>query len=392
MMPFRLAHALASPLTLLALAPAVAADTTVSSDAHTLTIETVAKGLAHPWALAFIADDQFIVSERNTGTLRVGTADGQMSDPIWQAEDLFRFEGETDRSQSGMFDLQRHPEFDQNGWLYVSYSRQTDHGAAVVVVRGTVTDDDGEIAFEDVEDIFVMKEDDQDSSGLHFGGRMAFMPDGTLFLSIGERRNLERAQDASDQAGAILRMTDAGEAHAGNPEFDTDEDQGPSDPYLFSIGHRNIQALAVHPVTNEVWAVDHGPEGGDEINLIVAGNNYGWPFLTGGVDYSGAPMGVGLGMEGMTSPVHVFQDTVAPSGLLFVPEGTEFSEWAGDMLIGGMVTQGVMRVRLDGGEVAAEEAIEAGGRVRDLRIGPDNALWMVTDDENGAVLRVTADD
>lgn len=391
-MPFCLRAALASPLALLAFSPAVSADTSVRTDAYTLTVRTVAEGLVHPWALAFISEDQFLVSERNTGTLRVGTTDGQMSEPVWQAEDLFHFEGETQRSQSGLFDLQRHPDFDENGWVYVSYSRQTDHGAAVVVVRGTVTDDDGQIAFEDVQDIFVMKEDDQDSSGLHFGGRMAFQPDGTLFLSIGERRNLERAQDASDQAGAVLRMTDAGEAHSDNPDFDTDEDQGASDPYLFSIGHRNIQALAVHPVTNEVWAVDHGPEGGDEINLVVAGNNYGWPFLTGGVDYSGAPMGVGLGMEGMTSPVHVFEATVAPSGLLFVPEGSEFGEWAGDMLIGGMVAQGVMRVRLDEGAVTAEEPIEAGSRVRDLRIGPDDALWMVTDEENGAVLRISVTD
>jgi aldose sugar dehydrogenase len=244
------------------------------------------------------------------------------------------------------------------------------------------------VTFTDVEDVFVMKEEDQDSSGLHFGGRMAFHPDGSLFLSIGERRNLERAQDAADQAGAVLRMTDAGEPHPDNPTFATEEDEE-SDPWLFAIGIRNIQALGMHPFTNELWAADHGPEGGDEINLIAEGNNYGWPFLTGGTDYSGAPIGVGLAMEGMISPVHVFEQTVAPSGLLFVPEGTPFAAWTGDMLIGGMMAEGIVRVRLEGGEVVHEETIELGYRIRDLRLGPDDALWLVTDEDNGTVLRLT---
>jgi aldose sugar dehydrogenase len=381
--------ALASPLALLALSPALAEDATVEAQDHTLAVRVVAEGLTHPWALAFISDDRYLVTERDTGTLRVGTVDGDLSDPIWEADDLFHYEGETPRSQSGMFDIKLHPDFDENGWAYVSYSRETDHGAAVVVVRGTVTQDGDEVEFSEVADIFVMKEEDQDSSGLHFGGRMAFQPDGTFFLSIGERRNLERAQDAADQAGSVLRMTEEGEAHPENPSFEVEDENGESDPYIYSIGHRNIQALAVHPTTNEVWAVDHGPEGGDEINLIEAGNNYGWPFLTGGADYSGAPIGVGLSMEGMISPVHVFEDTVAPSGLLFLPEGTQFGEWAGDMLIGGLMTEGVIRVRFEGGEVVAEEAIELGHRVRDVRLGPDGDLWMVTDAEDGAVLRLS---
>jgi len=381
---------LASPLALLAFAPPLLAQTTAESAFYTLSAETVVEGLEHPWALAFISDEQFLVTERNPGTLRVGTVDGDLSEPIWEAEDLFRYEGDTPRSQAGLFDIKLHPDFDDNGLVYISYSRETERGAAVVVIRGTVTEDENGVAFTDVEDVFVMNEDDQDSSGLHFGGRMAFDPeDAALFLSIGERRNLERAQDATDQAGAILRMTEDGEAHPDNPTFETDEENGDSDPYLYTIGHRNIQALAVHPTTNELWAVDHGPEGGDEINLVIAGNNYGWPFLTGGVDYSGAPIGVGLGMEGMISPVHVFEQTVAPSGLLFVPEATTFGEWTGDMLIGGLITEGIVRVRLEGGAVADEEAIELGHRVRDLRIGPDGDFWLVTDEDNGRVMRLT---
>jgi aldose sugar dehydrogenase len=148
----------------------------------------------------------------------------------------------------------------------------------------------------------------------------------------------------------------------------------------------------VHPFTGELWAAEHGPEGGDEVNLIVGGNNYGWPFITGGVDYSGAPIGVGTAMENMTSATHTFAETVAPSGLTFVPEGATFGEWIGDMLIGGLITQGVIRVRLEEGSVVDEEAIEIGRRIRDVAIGPDGDLWVLTEHEDGEVLRLTPQD
>jgi aldose sugar dehydrogenase len=381
---------LASPFVLMSALPALAETRVVETEALPLNVETVAEGLTHPWAIAFISDEVFLVTERDTGTLRAGTVGGEISEPIWEAEDLFRYQGPTHRSQAGLFDIQLHPDFEQNGWVYISYSRETERGAAVVVVRGTVTPEEGGASITGVEDVFVMKEENQDSSGLHFGGRMAFdLEDDALYLSIGERRNLERAQDPADQAGAVLRMTDEGEPHPDNPTFAAEEEDEETDPYLFAMGIRNIQALGVHPFTNELWAADHGPEGGDEINLIAAGNNYGWPFLTGGVDYSGAPIGVGLAMEGMISPVHVFEETVAPSGLMFVPDGSEFTEWVGDMLIGGLMTEGVVRVTLEGGEVVGEEAIELGHRIRDVRLGPDGALWLVSDEENGRVLRLS---
>ncbi|SCY59098.1 PQQ-dependent sugar dehydrogenase [Paracoccus tibetensis] len=383
--------ALASPFALALALPAAAEYGPVESQFYTLEVETVAEGLEHPWGMAFLDEDRFLVTERNPGTVRLGTREGGMGEVVWQAEDLFRPEGETERSQAGLFDIVLHPDFDENGWVYLSYSRETDRGAALVVVRGTVTGEGEDARIEEVEDIFVMKEEDQDSSGLHFGGRMAFDPsDNALFLTVGERRNISRAQDASDQAGSVLRMTDAGEPHGDNPTFAVDEDDQNDSPddYLFSIGNRNVQALGMHPVTNELWASDHGPLGGDEINLIAAGNNYGWPFTTGGDDYSGAPMGVGETMEGMTPPVHIFGETVAPSGLTFVPDGAEKAEWAGDMLIGGLVTEGLMRVRLEGGAVAEEEAIEIGRRIRDVQVGPDGMVWLLTEHEDGEVLRL----
>lgn len=394
MTPFMRAT-LASPLALAMAFPVRAEYGPVETGLYTLEVETIAEGMEHPWGMVFISDDRFLVTERNAGSIRTGTPDGALSDVIWEAEDLFRPEGETGRSQAGLFDIVQHPNFDENGWVYISYSRETDHGAAVVIVRATVIDENDEISLEDVEDIFAMKEEDQDSSGLHFGGRMAFDPsDNALFLSIGERRNISRAQDASDQAGSVLRMTDEGEAHGDNPEFATDEEgdePGEPDHYLYSIGNRNIQALGIHPTTGELWSSDHGPLGGDEINLIVAGNNYGWPLTTGGSDYSGAPLGVGTAMDGMTPAVHIFDDTVAPSGLSFVPEGTEFAEWAGDMLIGGLVTEGIVRVRLEEGAVTDEEFIEIGRRIRDIHVGPDGAIWVLTEHEDGEVLRLAPD-
>ncbi len=378
-----------SPLALLLAGPALAEYGPVETQHYTLSVETVAEGLEHPWGMAFISDDRFLVTERNAGTIRVGSRDGGgLSDPIWQAEDLFRYEGETERSQAGLFDIVLHPEFEDNGYAYVSYSRETERGAAVVVIRGRVVEENGEVSFEDVEDVFVIKDEDQDSSGLHFGGRMAFDPDTNhLYLTIGERRNLERAQDAADQAGSVLRMTDTGEIPDDNPVFEADE--GEPDRYIYAMGIRNIQALGVHPQTGEVWAADHGPQGGDEINLIVGGNNYGWPFITGGEDYSGAPLGVGTAMEGKVSPVHIFEETMAPSGLTFVTEGSTFAEWMGDMLIGGLMAEGIVRVRLEDGQVADEEVIEIGRRIRDVQIGPDGDIWVLTEHEDGEVLRLT---
>ncbi|WP_170314586.1 PQQ-dependent sugar dehydrogenase [Aquibium carbonis] len=387
-MTFPIRLALVSPLALVLASPALAEYDPVSTEHYSLSVETVAEGLDHPWGFAFISDDRFLVTERNAGTLRVGSREGGVSEAIWEAPDLFRYDGETGRSQAGLFDVVLHPEFDENRYAYVSYSRETERGAAVVVVRGRVVDEDGDIRFDDVEDIFVMKEDDQDSSGLHFGGRMAFDPATShLYLSIGERRNLERAQDAADQAGSVLRMTDTGDVPDDNPQFTAEE--GEPDRYIFSMGSRNIQALGVHPTTNEVWAADHGPQGGDEINLIIAGNNYGWPFITGGEDYSGAPLGVGTAMEGKISPVHIFEDTLAPSGLTFVADGSSFGDWTGDMLIGGLRGEGVVRVTLQDGQVVNEELIEIGRRIRDVKIGPDGDLWVLTEHGDGEVLRLS---
>jgi glucose/arabinose dehydrogenase len=363
----------------LAAAPVLALPDRVEGGGLTLSVEAVATGLEHPWALAALPEGGILVTERNAGAIRFVSPEGELSGPVRTVADLFRYEGGTGRSQAGLFDIALRPDFADNGWVYWSCSRETDRGAAVVVQRAAW---DGE-GFGEPEDVWVMQEDDQDSSGLHFGGRMAWGLDGMLDLSIGERRNLERAQDLEDQAGGVLRMTDAGDAPGDNPGWDEDANE-----FLFTAGNRNIQALTVHPSTGEVWAADHGPQGGDEINLLVGGNNYGWPFTTGGTDSSGAPLGVGPTMEGMTPPVHIFEETVAPSGLAFVWNEPALEAWQGDLLIGGLQSQGIVRVTLEGGQVAAEEVVALDRRVRDVAIR-DGAIWVVTDHADGELLRLS---
>lgn len=360
--------------------PALAQYGPVESDAYTFDVETVVDGLVHPWGMAFLPDGSFLVTERNTGTIRHATPNGDLSSPVHEVENLFRHEGPTNRSQSGLFDITLHPDFESNGWVYWAYSRATERGAAVVVQRAAWDSQSNRLG--NAADVWVMQEDDQDASGLHFGGRMAWLPDGTLILSIGERRNLERAQDLEDQAGSTLRMTDEGDAPNDNPDWGEDANE-----YLYTAGNRNIQALNVNPATGELWAVDHGPQGGDEINLLFGGTNYGWPFITGGIDYSDAPLGVGTEMEGKTSPVHIFERTVAPSGLTFVLNESALQSWDGDMLIGALIGEGIVRIRMDGGVVMEEEWIEIGRRIRDVHVH-DGSIWVLTEHEDGEVLRL----
>jgi aldose sugar dehydrogenase len=364
-----------------------AAEQTFDTEHHRVQVETIVEGLEHPWGLAFLPDGRFLVTERNPGHLRLGTPDGELSEPIEGVPEVFRYEGDTPRSQAGLFDVALRPDFEGNNLVYLSFSKPTERGASTAIVRGRLVEEGETARLEDVEDVFEMNEEDQDSSGLHFGGRMAFHPeDNSIFLTIGERRNISRAQDPEDQAGSIIRVTDDGGVPEDNPFVDDDE----KDDKIFAWGVRNPQGLAFHPETGELWAVDHGPLGGDEINLIEAGNNYGWPFITAGRDYSGAPIGVGTELEGMTSAVHYFEETVAPSGLAFYT-GDLFPEWQGDMLIGGLAGEALVRVRLDGQEVVEEEWMleDMERRIRDVKVADDGSIWLLTEHEDGEVLRLT---
>jgi aldose sugar dehydrogenase len=359
----------------------------IDTDHHTVRVETIARDLEHPWALAFLPDGRFLVTERNSGRLRLGDRDGALSAPLAGVPEVFRFEGETGRSQAGLFDVKLDPRFDDNRRVYLSYAKPTERGAALAIARGSL-DTSGDVPrLRDVEDFFVMNEDDQDSSGLHFGGRMLFdHNDGSLYLTVGERRNLSRAQDEGDQAGSVLRIGADGSAPADNPFAGRDD----ANPFIYSMGHRNPQGIALAP-DGGLWINDHGPKGGDEMNRVAPGQNYGWPFITAGTDYSGAPIGVGAERDGMRSPALAFPETVAPSGLVFY-EGEQFREWQRDALNGGLGAEGIVRVRIDGDRGEVSETIELGRRIRDLQVAQDGSIWVVTEHEDGEVLRLSVAD
>lgn len=361
-----------------------------STDHHEVVVEALARDLVHPWGLALLPDGRFLVTERNPGHLRVGEVGGELSPPVEGVPEIFRYEGETERSQAGLFDVKLHPDFTENRLVYLSLSKPTERGAALAIVRGRLDEESGPPRLEDVEEIFLMKEDDQDSSGLHFGGRMVFATDGqALYLAVGDRRNISRAQDLEDQAGSILRMTLDGDPAGAGEGIAADD--GSRDPYVWSYGHRNPQGLVIHPEHGDLWAVDHGPLGGDALKRVEEGTDHGWPFFTGGVDYSGAPLGHASPPEGVVPPVHVFERTVAPSGMVFY-RGTAFPGWEGDLLIGGLMTEGIVRVRLgpDGSVLEQEEMLtEVGRRIRDVQVAPDGSVWVITEHADGEVLRIS---
>jgi aldose sugar dehydrogenase len=391
---FRLASAIALALPLMAGTAAHAQDApqqsrplpdegTAKSAAGPVKVEVVARDLDHPWAIALLPDGSMLVTERNPGHLRVVGRDGKKSEPLEGVPEVFRYEGKTERSQAGLFDVRLHPGFERNRLVYLTLSAPTDRGASLRVVRGRLADDRSRL--DEVRTIFDMQEDDQDSSGLHFGGRLAIDADaGVMYLSIGDRRNISRAQDKQDQAGSVLRMTLDGDVPRDNP-FVGDNDVN---DHVFAVGSRHSQALALHPETGDLWSVEHGPKGGDRVDRISARANLGWPFLTAGVDYSGAPIGVGDSRPGMTAPLHVFEETVAPSGAA-IYRGPAFEGWQGHLLVGGLANESLMRVAIDGARVAEVERIEVGRRVRDVQVAPDGALWLVTDHGDGEVLRLT---
>ncbi|WP_301587918.1 PQQ-dependent sugar dehydrogenase [Sabulicella glaciei] len=341
----------------------------------------------HPWGMAFLDGERFLVTERNAGRLRLGRVGGGLSEPIAGAPEVYRYKGPTNRSQGGMFDVALHPRFAENRLVYLSHSRWTDEGGGTAVTRARLEGADGRSPrLEGAETIFMMN--NPDGSGLHFGGRLAFHPqDGTLMLSIGDRRNMNRAQDASDHAGSIVRMRDDGSPAEGNP-FRSQQDK---DAHIFAIGLRNVQGMAFRPGTTELWANDHGPQKGDEIHRIEAGKNYGWPFVTGGVDYSGARVGEGTRRESMEPAVHIFEETVGPSGLAFY-DGPVFGEWRGHALHGGLAAKALVRTRIENGRVAEKEWMlrDLDRRIRDVKVHRDGSVWLLTDHEDGEVLRLTA--
>jgi aldose sugar dehydrogenase len=346
---------------------------------HPVRIVTLTSGLENPWGLAFLPDGRMLVTER-AGKLRVITRDGKL-DPA-PVTGLPRVDAQ---GQGGLMDVVLHPQYATNGWIYWTYAQRDERGNnGTELARGKLVGEPGRYRMTDVQVLFRMAP--KSSRGLHFGSRLVWDRDGLLWLTLGDRGDMDRAQRLDDHAGKILRLRDDGKPAAGNPF----EKTSGARPEIFSLGNRNVQGAAIHPVTGALWATEHGPQGGDELNLITPGGNFGWPTITYGVNYVvGTKIGEGTHKVGLLQPVKHWIPSPALSGLAFYT-GDRFPKWRGDLLLGALRGQALIRVRLDGERFVEDEVMLRGqmGRVRDVRVGPDGLIYLLTDDSDGALMRL----
>ncbi|MGH6816382.1 MAG: PQQ-dependent sugar dehydrogenase [Hyphomicrobiaceae bacterium] len=340
-------------------------------------VETVAKGLVHPWALQFLPDGDMLVTER-PGRMRLVGKDGKLSAPLAGVPAVVA------EGQGGLLDVALAPDFATSRQIFFSYSEprgRGTNGTAVARARLVGEGDGGRL--EDVTAIF--RQEPATSGGLHFGSRLAFARDGTLFVTLGERFEKSFAQDLSRHWGKVVRIATDGKAPPDNPFVG----RAGARPEIWSFGHRNPQSAAIHPATGKLWTVEHGARGGDEINIPEKGKNYGWPVISYGVDYSGAKIGEGTRKAGMEQPIYYWDPSIAPCGMAFYT-GDEIPAWKGNLFVGALAHQHVSRLVLDGEKVVAEEKLltDLRARIRDVRSGPDGALYVLTDSPQGRVLRV----
>lgn len=361
--------------------PAAAQDDVLRSAEHDYRVVTVAEGLVHPWSIAFLPGGDMLITER-PGRLRVVRDGRLLPDPVAGVPEVFA------RGQGGLLDVVPHPDFATNRLLYLSYSKALgDDESTTAVARGTLEND----RLTGVEELF-----EADSRGRgHYGSRIVFDGEGHIFVSIGDRQappqgDLEThpAQDPSNHHGVVVRLHEDGSVPDDNPFVG----QLGARPEIWTYGHRNIQGMAMHPETGDLWASEHGPQGGDELNLLLPGMNYGWPVVGYGVNYrSGAAIHEGTVREGMESPVHVWVPSIATSGLM-VYTGDRFPRWRGDLFVGGLAGEQIARLGLDDGAVTREETLlRDRGRVRDIRQGPDGYIYVAIDHRGGdptAVIRL----
>jgi aldose sugar dehydrogenase len=345
----------------------------IESPSRPYHVETLADQLEHPWAMAFLPDGEVLITER-PGRLR-SWRDGRLSpDPIPGLPDVHA------TGQGGLLDLALHPDFADNRWLYFSYAARHPGGTTTHVAKGRYQ----EGALREVEVLFIAEP--ASSGGRHFGSRLVFDDDGYLYITVGDRGDMPRAQRMDDHAGSTIRLHDDGRVPDDNPFVATPGAQ----PELYTLGNRNAQGMALHPETRRIWQVEHGPRGGDELNLIEAGRNYGWPVISHGIDYSGARIGEGIReKEGMEQPIHYWTPSIAPSGMAFYT-GEAFPAWQGNLFVGALAHKYLARLVMEGDKVVAEEPLlrELNLRIRDVRQGPDGMLWVLTDERNGALLRL----
>jgi glucose/arabinose dehydrogenase len=348
----------------------VVASTSMAADYR---LTPVAGGLDYPWCVAFLPDGELLVTER-TGALRRISNTGEVGPAIEGVPEVLV------RGQGGLFDVVLHPDFADNQMIYLSYAQGEPKANATHLARGRL---EGNV-LSDVEVIFKVTPNKRTPQ--HYGAKFLFLPDGTILLTTGDGFNhREAAQNRAGLLGKTVRINADGSVPADNPYVGEDG----SNPFVWSYGHRNPQGLAMDPATGTVYLHEHGPRGGDEINVLRPGKNYGWPIISYGIDYSGALVTPYTEMPGLEQPMKYWVPSIAPSGFA-VYRGDVFPEWNGDLFVGALVDKEVRRVDLEDGLEVAEEALfsELGARIRDLRVSPDGYLYVVTDASPGQIIRV----
>jgi len=347
---------------------------TSKTQAHMVKLVILTDRLDFPWSLAFLPDGRMLVTER-PGRLRIVHPDGSM-----QREPVKGLPPIVEIGQGGLMDVALHPRFAQNQLVYLSYAARGEGGVGTEVLRGRLNED----RLENVQVIFRMQP--KSRSGVHFGSRLAFDREGHLFVTLGDRGAKDRAQTLDDDAGSIIRINDDGSIPSDNPFAKRDGVR----PEIYAYGNRNVQGAALHPGTGELWIHEHGPQGGDELNIVRAGANYGWPVISYGVNYGvGTRIGEGTQKTGMEQPVHVWVPSIAPSGMAFYT-GDKFSKWKDNLLVGALRGRALVRLVLEGDRVVSEERMLSNdlGRIRDVRVSPDGSIYLLIDSDHGLLVRV----
>ena len=364
-------------------APDIPAERVSKTEHYTLRAVSLVKGLYHPWSIAFLPDGRMIVTERR-GTMRI-VEGGKLIDKPIEGLPLVAEHG-----QGGLMDVALHPKYAENGWIYWTYNAGMPGEYGTELARGKLGGTRESPMMTNVEVLFKMQP--KSAAGLHFGSRIVFDRQGYLFITLGDRGDspakgaAQRAQQLDDHAGKSIRLHDDGRVPADNPFVKTPGAR----PEIFTFGNRNMQGATLHPETGRLWAHEHGPQGGDEINILVAGSNYGWPVITYGANYgSGTKIGEGTSKEGMVSPLYYWVPSIAPSGMVFY-SGNNFPKWKGNLFVGALAKTALVRLTLNGDKVVSEERIFDGklGRIRDVRQGPDGNLYLLTDAVEGELIRI----
>ncbi len=365
-------------LTMAAVSASAQQKSEISSQKAKFRADVIVKGLANPWALAFLPEGRLLVTER-PGKMSVYGADGKLIGVVSGVPEVAAV------GQGGLLDVVLATDFGKSKRIYFTFAEpRADRKNGTAVASATLADEKTKPRLTDVKIIF--RQEPSYGGGFHFGSRIAIARDGNLFVTLGERNQKSPAQDLNEHLGKVVRIAPDGSVPKDNPFVGKPN----AKPEIWSYGHRNPQSAAINPQNGKLWVVEHGARGGDEINVPEAGKNYGWPVITYGRDYSYLKIGEGTHKEGMEQPIHYWDPSIAPSGMAFYT-GDAFPGWKGSLFVGALALQHLNRLELNGEKIVSEERLLAdfGERIRDVRQAPDGTLWLVTDSRDGKIIRLS---